>query len=137
MNDLFLHVCRWTHIAVDSIRAKHSQHYHILFVTTLEGTLRKMVQLPGTSQMCTIEIVQIIPEGIQEPVKSLKLLPDQGVLFLSTNSRILRIPVQRCYRYLTKEACIASQVKTLALSLVKIYDFSQHQNKSEISFSHF
>jgi len=71
---------RWTHVVVDRVEAKLGNHstvkVDVIFITTDDGKLRKLVRLPGHNKTCMIEEIKIVPNGDHKPVKAIKLASD-------------------------------------------------------------
>ncbi|XP_035826394.1 semaphorin-5A [Aplysia californica] len=99
---------RWTHIVVDHVLTK-ANLYDVLFLATEDGKVRKMLRLPGTNKTCLIEEIKIVQNGKPRPVKSMKISPYQGAIYISTDGDILKIPVERCHRFTTSTMCMNAQ----------------------------
>ncbi|XP_064595333.1 semaphorin-5A-like [Liolophura sinensis] len=97
---------RWDQIVVDHVQGKHHQTFAVVFVSAWNGKVQKMVQLPGTNTTCLIEEMTIIPSDSKEKMKSIQILKDKSVLFVSTTQKVLRVPVHRCERFKTRDLCI-------------------------------
>ncbi|XP_041372969.1 semaphorin-5A-like [Gigantopelta aegis] len=102
---LFAENLRWTHLAVDDVAGKHGA-YSVLFLVTEKGRLRKM--LVTNHMACFIEEIKIEANGNSTRVDTFKLSREKGAIFLSTLSKIFKIPVARCERFANKSACIES-----------------------------
>ncbi|KAL3835867.1 hypothetical protein ACJMK2_021328, partial [Sinanodonta woodiana] len=97
---------RWTHVVVDNILGKNGVMYKVLFVTTDDGKLKKMLQLPNVENACLIEEIKIVPNGEPKPVKAMKLYAKDGSIFISTFQHILKFPVHRCDRFKDIDLCL-------------------------------
>lgn len=70
---------RWSHIAVDTVRVKHHETLHVIFVATLEGVVKKLIRPPGSSKTCVIEEIQVIAPEDSQTITAMKLLGDQVI----------------------------------------------------------
>ncbi|XP_064643491.1 semaphorin-5A-like isoform X2 [Lineus longissimus] len=95
----------WSHIVVDKVRAKHHLEVNVVFVVSLTGILKKIAKLPYSRKACLIEEIHLTPKNRQKPIKAMKLIAHKGSIIISFDDRILKVPVQRCWRYKTKESC--------------------------------
>jgi semaphorin 5 len=106
-------------IAVDVIQSKYHNSVEIIFVTTKDGLLLKYVQWPFSTQACLIDTIQIIDSSANETgdynsdpngdaILSMKLLKDTQSIYLGTKKEIIRIDVQRCKQYSTRDECVES-----------------------------
>ena len=100
-NDLIA-VFRYTHIVVDRMRAKHHMTLDVIFVATLEGYVMKYTRLPDADTTCLVEQIKLHDDVIRS-VSSMELLDDERVLLVSTGREIIRLPLQRCHRHITKQ----------------------------------
>lgn len=83
---------RWSHLVVDSVKGK-DQQYHMIFLATVDGYIRKMVYLPQINQSCLIEEHKIVPNGDYKPVQNMRI--SKGALYVTVTDKIIKIPVQR------------------------------------------
>lgn len=98
---------KFVHIAVTKIATKLHENVKIIFIANSSGFIKKISVLPRTKQSCLIEILE--PEHIGENViETMKFLKTTESLLLGTTNTILKIPSQRCHRYLSKMSCINS-----------------------------
>ena len=102
---------RFTHISVDSTLTKHldKESLDILFIATLDGTVKKLSYNPVSKKTCLVEILHPFSEGRKIPINSMKLLKSGGInsaIFLATEENVIRLPVQRCSRFRTQRACL-------------------------------
>lgn len=96
---------RWTHIVVDKVRAKQGT-YHVVFVATADGALRKLVRI--RNETCLIEEIKIVPNGEHKPVKAMKISSEEMALYLSTQYHIIKVPVHRCSRFENSDLCLSA-----------------------------
>ena len=87
---------------VDKVRAKHRKTFHVMFLATLDGVLKKVVQLPGTNKSCTIEEIHLYPTGQEKPIHSIKLHKEEGLIYVGTKDSVIKVPVERCDRFKSK-----------------------------------
>ncbi|GFO00393.1 semaphorin-5a [Plakobranchus ocellatus] len=99
---------RWTHIVVDHVPTKTSI-YDVVFLATDDGKVRKMVRIPETEQTCLVEEIKIVENGHPEPVKNMKLSITKGAIFIATPGDVIKVPFQRCYRFITHSQCSNAQ----------------------------
>ncbi|XP_055944138.1 semaphorin-5B-like [Argiope bruennichi] len=105
---LRLELERFSHIVVDTVQTKEHDSVHVMFVASVEGIIRKLVILPDTKETCLIEKIQVFPEGSTDTIKVMKLLKDTNSLYIGTEESVLRIPVQRCEKKLSRSECLSS-----------------------------
>ncbi|XP_067687667.1 semaphorin-5A-like [Haliotis asinina] len=98
---------RWTHIVVDFVYGKMDL-YEVVFLATADGKIRKMFKVPRTNRTCLIEEIKIVPNGEPKPVKAMKISPESGAIFISTQGRVIKIPVERCSRFTDSDLCVNS-----------------------------
>ncbi|KAK6182805.1 hypothetical protein SNE40_010402 [Patella caerulea] len=98
---------RWTHIVVDHVIGKQGLH-DVIFLATEDGKILKKMRLKEDYMniTCLIEEIKIVPNGEKRPVKAMKLSPDKGAIYISTNKKIIKIPVNRCSRFTDEDACV-------------------------------
>ncbi|XP_043238645.1 semaphorin-5B-like [Amphibalanus amphitrite] len=94
-------------VATDVITTKHHMAVHVIFVTDRAGTIRKLSVVPRSQKTCLVEVLQ--PFERPTTVLAMKLLREEGSLYLGTDSGLVRVPVQRCDRYTSEAACLAAQ----------------------------
>ncbi|XP_017566597.1 sema domain, immunoglobulin domain (Ig), transmembrane domain (TM) and short cytoplasmic domain, (semaphorin) 4Ba [Pygocentrus nattereri] len=95
---------RYTQIAVHQVRALHKA-YNVLFVGTDDGRLHKAINAKG--KMHIIEELVLFPEP--QPVQHIELDAEKGLLFVSSYSGLVEIPVANCSNYQSCGECILSR----------------------------
>ncbi|XP_037090829.1 semaphorin-5B-like [Pollicipes pollicipes] len=95
-----------TAIATDVITTKHHVAVHVIFVADKDGTIRKLSVVPRSQKTCLVEVLQ----PFEKPTKilTMKLLKEEGSLYLGTDSELVRVPVQRCERYQSEDSCLGA-----------------------------
>uniref|UniRef100_A0A672PYT6 Semaphorin 4B n=1 Tax=Sinocyclocheilus grahami TaxID=75366 RepID=A0A672PYT6_SINGR len=88
---LFTHSVHYTQIAVHHVQGLH-EAYDVMFIGTDDGRLQKAVNVVG--MMHIIEEIQLFPE--QQPVQNIELDSTTGLLFVSSHSGIVQLPVANC-----------------------------------------
>lgn len=76
-------IYRWTHIVVDYVEGKKGI-YKVIFIATARGSIRKLVQLPGTDKTCLIEEIDLVPNGDHKPVKQLQISREKVMYYQYT-----------------------------------------------------
>ncbi|UYV79623.1 SEMA5A [Cordylochernes scorpioides] len=106
-----LDLARFHHIAVDVVPTKYHDRVHVIFVSTVEGTLRKLLVDPGTrDSACLIEELHPLPPGTtHRDIFTMKLIHDTGSLYLGTKTAVVRVPLHRCHQYSTLRECLNSR----------------------------
>ena len=99
---------RFGRIAVDVVNIKHqdSQPVHVIFVALDNGSIKKLSYNPHTSQTCLVEILHPFPAGSNVVVKNMKFNSNTASVYLATEEGIVKVPVQRCSRFLTAQECL-------------------------------
>uniref|UniRef100_A0A8C1ITU8 Sema domain-containing protein n=1 Tax=Cyprinus carpio TaxID=7962 RepID=A0A8C1ITU8_CYPCA len=88
---LFTHSVHYTQIAVHHVQGLH-EAYDVMFIGTDDGRLQKAVNVVGV--MHIIEEIQLFPE--EQPVQNIELDSTKGLLFVSSHSGIVQLPVANC-----------------------------------------
>lgn len=88
---LFTHTVHYTQIAVHHVKGLH-RAYDVMFIGTADGRLQKAVNVAG--MMHIIEEIQLFSE--QQPVQQIELDSAKGLLFVSSHSGIVQLPVANC-----------------------------------------
>ncbi|KRZ78084.1 Semaphorin-5A [Trichinella papuae] len=94
----------YTHLSVDTVRVKNDLLVTVLFVLEVGGILKKFIHM--NDQLCLIEVVELTPPGKPLFVNEMKLVSSKGMLYLSMEERLMRVPVQRCSNYKSRERCM-------------------------------
>ncbi|XP_076847232.1 sema domain, immunoglobulin domain (Ig), transmembrane domain (TM) and short cytoplasmic domain, (semaphorin) 4Ba isoform X2 [Brachyhypopomus gauderio] len=95
---------RYTQIAVHHVQAVH-QAYDVLFIGIDDGRLHKAINAKG--KMHIIEELVLFPKT--QPVQHLELDVERGLLFVSSYSGLVEIPVANCSNYQSCGDCILSR----------------------------
>ncbi|XP_078108375.1 semaphorin-4B [Sander vitreus] len=93
---------RYTQIAVHKIQGME-RAYDVLFIGTDDGKLHKAIN--ANDKMHIIEEIILFPE----PVQHIELDPQRGLLFVSSNSGLVEVPVANCSNYLSCGECVLSR----------------------------
>lgn len=96
---------RFLHISVDVLSTKLHATVHVIFVSTLDGLLKKLTVLPRTKETCIVEIWQPVPDT-QIPILSIQYLKETNSVYVGTETELLRIPSNHCRRHVSKESCL-------------------------------
>ncbi|KAF4024515.1 hypothetical protein G4228_016444 [Cervus hanglu yarkandensis] len=100
---------RFSHVAVDVVQARDAL-VHIIYLATDYGTIKKVrAPLTQTSGGCVLEEMELFAERRPEPVRSLRILHSQSVLFVGLREHVAKIPLKRCQFYRSRSACIGAQ----------------------------
>ena len=99
---------RFGRIAVDVVNIKHqdNQPVHIIFVATDDGTIKKLSYNPHTGQTCLVELLHPFPAASNVVVRKMKFNSNTASIYLATDEGIVKLPVQRCSRFLTAQDCL-------------------------------
>uniref|UniRef100_UPI0037E979FB semaphorin-4B-like n=1 Tax=Semicossyphus pulcher TaxID=241346 RepID=UPI0037E979FB len=95
---------RYTQIAVHKIEGME-RAYDVLFIGTDDGKLHKAIN--ANDKMHIIEEMILFPEP--QPVQHIELDPQRGLLFVSSNSGLVEVPVANCSNYLSCGECVLSR----------------------------
>ncbi|KAM9366849.1 semaphorin-4B-like [Symphorus nematophorus] len=95
---------RYTQIAVHKIQGME-RAYDVLFIGTDDGKLHKAIN--ANDKMHIIEEMILFPEP--QPVQHIELDPQRGLLFVSSNSGLVEVPVANCSNYLSCGECVLSR----------------------------
>ena len=81
-------------MVVDSVKGK-DQQYHVIFLATVDGYIRKMVYLPQINQSCLIEEHKIVPNGDYKPVQNMRI-SKVSLKFFYYRELFDRVDVEEC-----------------------------------------
>ncbi|XP_071344844.1 semaphorin-4B [Trachinotus anak] len=95
---------RYTQIAVHKIQGME-RAYDVLFIGTDDGKLHKAIN--ANDKMHIIEELILFPEP--QPVQHIELDPQRGLLFVSSYSGLVEVPVANCSNYLSCGECVLSR----------------------------
>lgn len=96
---------RFKQIAIDKVATKLHENVRVIYVTTDDGLIKKIYILPRTKQSCLIEVME--PESSRDvEIKTMEFVKATDSLYVGTESSLIKIPSQRCYRHLSKESCL-------------------------------
>ena len=68
---------RWNHVVVDVVGGKRHKNFTVVFVATLEGTIKKMVHLPELQKNCLIEEIHIAADNLPRIITKLRILSQE------------------------------------------------------------
>ncbi|KAM7406365.1 hypothetical protein PAMP_000745 [Pampus punctatissimus] len=95
---------RYTQIAVHKIQGME-RAYDVLFIGTDDGKLHKAIN--ANDKMHIIEEMVLFPDP--QPVQHIELDPQRGLLFVSSYSGLVEVPVANCSNYLSCGECVLSR----------------------------
>ncbi|XP_005447638.1 semaphorin-4B [Oreochromis niloticus] len=95
---------RYTQIAVHKIQGME-RAYDVLFIGTDDGKLHKAIN--ANDKMHIIEEMILFAEP--QPVQHIELDPQRGLLFVSSYSGLVEVPVANCSNYLSCGECVLSR----------------------------
>ncbi|KAK7170540.1 hypothetical protein R3I94_000669 [Phoxinus phoxinus] len=101
---LFTHSVHYTQIAVHHVQGLH-RAYDVMFIGTDDGRLQKAVNVAGT--MHIIEEIQLFTE--KQPVQHIELDSAKGLLFMSSHSSIVQLPVANCSYHNNCGECVLAR----------------------------
>ncbi|XP_074652537.1 semaphorin-5A-like [Tubulanus polymorphus] len=96
---------RYSKIVVDHVHAKHHQVVTVLFAASLGGTIRKYVKYLDEEQFCLAEEINLTPDYKPKVITNMIISKEKGMLYVTTNDEVMKVPVQRCHRWNTRIAC--------------------------------
>ncbi|KAL8177725.1 UNVERIFIED_CONTAM: hypothetical protein K2H54_017441 [Gekko kuhli] len=104
---------KYTQLVVDRAIGLDNLSYDILFLGTDSGHLHKALGRRG--EMIIIEEIQLFPSP--EPVQTLKLVPQKGLLYAGSHSSLVQLPVATCSWYQCCFDCVLARDPYCAWSL--------------------
>ncbi|XP_017658595.1 semaphorin-4B [Nannospalax galili] len=96
---------RYQRVAVHRVPGLHGTSYDVLFLGTGDGRLHKAVDVG--SRVHIIEELQVFPQG--QPVQNLLLDSLGGLLYASSHSGIVQVPVANCSLYPSCGDCLLAR----------------------------
>ncbi|XP_062327179.1 semaphorin-4B [Osmerus eperlanus] len=95
---------RYTQIAVHKIQGME-RAYDVLFIGTDDGKLHKAIN--ANDKMHIIEEMTLFPQP--QPVQHIELDSQRGLLFVSSHSGLVEVPVANCSNYQSCGECVLSR----------------------------
>ncbi|KAM8877450.1 semaphorin-4B-like isoform 1-T6 [Synchiropus picturatus] len=95
---------RYTQIAVHQIQGME-RAYDVLFIGTDDGKLHKAINV--NDKMHIIEEMVLFPHP--QPIQHIELDPQRGLLFVSSYSGLVEVPVANCSNYQSCGECVLSR----------------------------
>ncbi|NXT39865.1 SEM4D protein, partial [Pelecanoides urinatrix] len=95
----------YTRIVVDRVTGIDKQTYDVMFLGTDDGYLHKAFNCDG--EMFIVEELQLFLSP--EPVQSLQLSSEKGMLYAGSPSQVVQLPVSECHRYTYCLDCILAR----------------------------
>ncbi|XP_062482833.1 semaphorin-4E-like [Pezoporus occidentalis] len=95
----------YTRIVVDRVTGLDQQTYDVMFLGTDDGYLHKALNCDG--EMLIVEELQLFLA--LEPVQSLQLSSEKGMLYGGSQSQVVQLPVCQCHRYRYCMDCILAR----------------------------
>uniref|UniRef100_A0A8C8GLE4 Sema domain-containing protein n=1 Tax=Oncorhynchus tshawytscha TaxID=74940 RepID=A0A8C8GLE4_ONCTS len=95
---------RYTQIAVHRVQAIN-KHYNVLFIGTDDGRLHKAINV--NNKMHIIEEMMLFTDP--QPVQHIELDSEKGLLFVSSYSGLVEVPVANCSNYQSCGECVLSR----------------------------
>lgn len=99
---------KFQHIAIDSIATKLHESVRMIFVSTVNGQIKKISILPRTKESCIIEIWNPAKQDNVIGINTIQYLKSTESLYIGSSSSILKIPAQHCNRHVSRETCLNS-----------------------------
>ncbi|XP_062384183.1 semaphorin-5B [Sardina pilchardus] len=100
---------RFSKLVVDIVQGRDTL-YHVMYIGTEHGTVIKALSTSNKSlHGCYLEEMELLPPGQREPILNLQILHSDRSLFVGLNSRVLKIPLERCSNYPTRQACLGAR----------------------------
>ncbi|XP_022531120.2 semaphorin-5B [Astyanax mexicanus] len=97
---------RFSKVAVDIVQGR-DRLYHVIYIGTEYGTVIKALSTSNKSlRGCYLEEMKLLPEDEWEPILNLQILQSDRSLFVGLNSKVLKIPLERCSNYQTQSDCL-------------------------------
>uniref|UniRef100_A0A8D0EM26 Sema domain-containing protein n=1 Tax=Strix occidentalis caurina TaxID=311401 RepID=A0A8D0EM26_STROC len=95
----------YTWIVVDRVTGLDKQTYNVCCIGTDDGYLHKAFNCDG--EMFIVEELQLFLSP--EPVQSLRLSSEKGMLYIGSPSRVVQVPVSTCHRYKHRSDCVLAR----------------------------
>ncbi|NWI68956.1 SEM4E protein, partial [Todus mexicanus] len=95
----------YTKIVVDRVVGTDKQTYDVMFLGTDGGYLHKAFSCDG--EMFIVEELQLFVSP--EPVQSLRLSSEKGMLYAGSVSQVAQLPVSQCRRYRSCWDCVLAR----------------------------
>lgn len=118
---------RYTQIAVHQVKAVHKA-YSVLFIGTDDGKLHKAINAKG--RMHIIEELKLFSEP--QPVQHIELDAQKGLLFISSYSGLVELPVANCSNYQSCGECVLSRDPYCGWTRGQCVDVRQFSPKSKL-----
>lgn len=96
---------RYVHISVDLLSTKLHATVHVIYVSTVDGLIKKLSVLPRTKETCVVEIWQAVPDA-NIPIQSVQYLKETNSVYVGTENELLRISSNHCRRHVSRDSCL-------------------------------
>ncbi|KAL3289509.1 hypothetical protein HHI36_022926 [Cryptolaemus montrouzieri] len=96
---------RFTHITTDVVSTKLHKNFHVIYVATLEGIVKKIAILPRTQETCVVEIWET-PASVLNPVRNMQFVKQTNSIYITTEEKLFKMPVYHCGRHTSKVSCL-------------------------------
>uniref|UniRef100_A0A8C0F9W5 Sema domain-containing protein n=1 Tax=Bubo bubo TaxID=30461 RepID=A0A8C0F9W5_BUBBB len=95
----------YTWIGVGRVTGLDKQTYNVMFLGADDGYLHKAFNCDG--EMFIVEELQLFLSP--EPVQSLRLSSEKGMLYIGSPSRVVQVPASACHRYKRCSDCVLAR----------------------------
>ncbi|XP_060115972.1 semaphorin-7A [Heteronotia binoei] len=103
---LFHNKHRYQKVVVHSVQAADEQVYNVLYLTTENGTIHKIVSLPDGP----MNILEIQPFAIPAAIQSMVLDSTKNVLLVASENEVVELPLAMCEVYKDNcESCVLAR----------------------------
>lgn len=102
---------RYIFIQVASMETKLYGNVNMIFILTESGLVKKFSYRPTNkigqkSQMCLIEVVEIVSKNDPQKFTTFQFDGDQKFLLVGSYEQFTKVPVQHCSRHKSQQQCI-------------------------------
>uniref|UniRef100_A0A8C5M3Z3 Semaphorin 4B n=1 Tax=Leptobrachium leishanense TaxID=445787 RepID=A0A8C5M3Z3_9ANUR len=122
---------RYQQISVQRVRGL-TQTFDVMFLGTDDGRLHKAVSVAGKEHI--IEEIKLFKNS--QPVEELLIDHNKGLVYVSSRSMVLQIPVSNCSMYRTCGECILARDPYCAWSKKGCHTVPHHTHMHEAHLKH-
>ena len=100
---------RYSHLAVDVLNRDVGGAIHMIFVVSRDSgglsVIQKLSHAPRSGRTCLVQVLQPFTDPAATRVLAMKFTVVTNSLYLGTDTSVVRMGVERCRRFVTREQC--------------------------------
>lgn len=102
----YLHDIRFIKVATISFQTNQNESREVWYIATDRGTILKLSRTPIIKEFCIFEEYEIFQNNKKEQIKAMEMSPDKESLIIGSDTKLIKLPLLRCDRYVNKRSCL-------------------------------